>query len=104
MKRSDWHDWPVLATRTFAPDHPSLAGHFPAHPVLPGVLLLDWACHELTGDQPLAVREARFMRPCNSGSPLALRARTRDGASRFAVTVGQGDGEIVVVLGTLTPP
>jgi hypothetical protein len=32
---------------------------------------------------------------------LALRARTRDGASRFAITWGEGGDEAVVVSGTL---
>jgi 3-hydroxymyristoyl/3-hydroxydecanoyl-(acyl carrier protein) dehydratase len=31
----------------FAPDHPALAGHFPQHPVVPGVLLLDAALHSI---------------------------------------------------------
>jgi 3-hydroxymyristoyl/3-hydroxydecanoyl-(acyl carrier protein) dehydratase len=100
-QRSDWRDWPVLAIRAFALDHPALAGHFPAYPVLPGVLLLDWACQELAGDQPVAVREARFVRPCGPGSQLALRARTRDGVSSFAITLGEGGDEAVVVSGTL---
>jgi 3-hydroxymyristoyl/3-hydroxydecanoyl-(acyl carrier protein) dehydratase len=28
-------------TLTIANDHPALAGHFPGHPVVPGVLVLD---------------------------------------------------------------
>ena len=28
---------------SFASDHPALAGHFPQHPIIPGVLLLDEA-------------------------------------------------------------
>jgi 3-hydroxyacyl-[acyl-carrier-protein] dehydratase len=31
----------------FAPDHPALAGHFPQHPIIPGVLLLDEALHAI---------------------------------------------------------
>jgi 3-hydroxymyristoyl/3-hydroxydecanoyl-(acyl carrier protein) dehydratase len=31
----------------FASDHPALAGHFPGHPIIPGVLLLDEALHAL---------------------------------------------------------
>jgi 3-hydroxymyristoyl/3-hydroxydecanoyl-(acyl carrier protein) dehydratase len=104
MKRSGWRDWPVLAARSFAPDHPALAGHFPHHPLLPGALLLDWACRELAGAAPLTVREARFLRPCAPGSALKLRGETRDGVSRFAVTLGEHDDETVVVSGTLAPP
>ena len=32
-------------------DHPSLAGHFPGHPVVPGVVVLD---HEVAANELLA--------------------------------------------------
>jgi 3-hydroxymyristoyl/3-hydroxydecanoyl-(acyl carrier protein) dehydratase len=34
----------MIATREFAlpADHPVLPGHFPGHPVVPGILLLSW--------------------------------------------------------------
>jgi 3-hydroxyacyl-[acyl-carrier-protein] dehydratase len=31
----------VERTLTIAKDHPALAGHFPGHPIVPGVLVLD---------------------------------------------------------------
>jgi 3-hydroxymyristoyl/3-hydroxydecanoyl-(acyl carrier protein) dehydratase len=31
----------------FAPDHPALPGHFPQHPIVPGVLLLDEALYAI---------------------------------------------------------
>lgn len=30
------------AQRLLPADHPALPGHFPGHPIAPGVLLLDW--------------------------------------------------------------
>ena len=100
----DWHGWPVRATRFFAPDHPALAGHFPGHPVLPGALLLDWACAQLAGAQPLTAREARFAHPCGPGSQLALRAKTDGhGSTRFAITLDEGGVETLAVSGVLEP-
>jgi 3-hydroxyacyl-[acyl-carrier-protein] dehydratase len=32
---------------SFASDHPALAGHFPQHPIIPGVLLLDEALNAI---------------------------------------------------------
>ncbi len=34
-------------TLTIANDHPALAGHFPGHPVVPGVLVLDEVIEKL---------------------------------------------------------
>jgi 3-hydroxymyristoyl/3-hydroxydecanoyl-(acyl carrier protein) dehydratase len=99
--KPDWRGWPVLARCCCAPDHPALAGHFPGHPVLPGALLLDWACSALAGAQPLYLREVRFLRPCGPGSRLALRACTGAGASRFAITLAGEGGETLAVSGTL---
>jgi len=105
MKQPDWHDWPVLARCSIAPEHPALAGHFPGHPVLPGALLLDWACCTLAGEQPVDLREARFVRPCRPGSRLALRAHTdtNTNASRFVITLIKEDGETLAVSGMLAP-
>jgi 3-hydroxyacyl-[acyl-carrier-protein] dehydratase len=38
--------WSSVCLR-FGSEHPALAGHFPNHPIIPGVLLLDEALHAL---------------------------------------------------------
>lgn len=97
----------MLAEQTIAPDHPVFAGHFPAHPVVPGALLLDWACHSLGAGQSAASREARFPRSCGPGSRLVLRAEPgkepSSSARRFAITTEDAGTEVAVVTGTLGP-
>jgi acyl-CoA synthetase (AMP-forming)/AMP-acid ligase II len=41
---------------TVATDHPAFAGHFPSHPLLPGVALLAYVMRALAADAPLAAR------------------------------------------------
>ena len=44
--------------------HPSLPGHFPQHPIVPGVLLLDHVLSNLqrvTGRQVMALRQVKFL-------------------------------------------
>jgi 3-hydroxyacyl-[acyl-carrier-protein] dehydratase len=68
--------------------HPSLPGHFPGRPIVPGVVLLDAIFAEL-GVAPHALRSVRFMRPVRPGDVVAV---SLDGG-RFA---GRVADEIVV--------
>jgi 3-hydroxyacyl-[acyl-carrier-protein] dehydratase len=61
-----------MTTRVFnlriEADHPSLPGHFPGHPLVPGVLLLDRtiAAAEQWLERPLTIthlQHAKFVRP-----------------------------------------
>ncbi|MEZ5651650.1 MAG: AMP-binding protein [Burkholderiaceae bacterium] len=75
------------ATLSIAGDHPSLVGHFPGHPVVPGVVLLDvlaelW-CHEF-GGAVTGITQAKFLLPMPIGQPAQARFE-RAGASQGAV-------------------
>ena len=78
-------------------DHPAFAGHFPGHPILPGVVLLDRAV--LLAQQRLGadgaawwVSQAKFLSPCGPGDELAfvLQEGVRGGWS-FVVRCGERD-------------
>jgi 3-hydroxyacyl-[acyl-carrier-protein] dehydratase len=79
---------------TIGANHPSLAGHFPGHPVVPGVVML--------GEVMTAIREtdkeniefvgvpsAKFISTLNPGEPLTIRLDQQgDGAMEFTCTAG----------------
>ena len=78
----------VVATLTFAADHPALAGHFPGNPVLPGVVLLDQALATIERARGLPLRtwrlaSVKFLQPVKPPATLAVRYRVseRDGAT-----------------------
>ena len=74
-----------------AADHPAYAGHFPGHPILPGVVLLDAALYALASREGLEaasgqIKSAKFLSPVSPGEALRLDyAATAAGMFRFAV-------------------
>jgi 3-hydroxymyristoyl/3-hydroxydecanoyl-(acyl carrier protein) dehydratase len=87
---------------SIAPDHPSLPGHFPGHPVVPGVLLLERVLDAIESAHgplgALRLPQVKFLQPLLPGE----RARVvLEGAAprwRFQVlrdAVLLASGEIV---------
>lgn len=68
------------------PDHPCLPGHFPGHPLVPGVVVLEHIACALRAwrDQRLArVREAKFLAPLHPGETAELMLTDHSGHVRF---------------------
>jgi 3-hydroxymyristoyl/3-hydroxydecanoyl-(acyl carrier protein) dehydratase len=78
-----WHSRGLDVPET----HPTAAGHFPGHPVVPGALLLDEAARAIAGDAPLAFRSVKFLAPLRHGEALELHWQDQENglsASRSA--------------------
>ena len=81
-------------TVTIGADHPSLAGHFPGHPVVPGVVMLGevmTAIRETAKEyiEFVGVPSAKFISTLNPGEPLTIRLDQQgDGAMEFTCTAG----------------
>ena len=79
---------------SIAPDHPCLPGHFPGHPVVPGVLMLDTVIAALLTRWPDAriagVPSAKFLRPALPGQVFNIDIQRGDRGVAF--TCNDADG------------
>ena len=80
---------------TYDAEHPAFAGHFPAHPIVPGVLLLDAALRHICVSHGLCARSCRvaatkFVSAVKPGEDLQLRhTPDEQGGVRFSLHAGR---------------
>jgi 3-hydroxyacyl-[acyl-carrier-protein] dehydratase len=97
---------PLLETMTFevrriiSADHPSLPGHFPGAPLVPGVVILDEvlaALDEWRKDcQVTGIRTVKFLVPLNPDEPFTIRfSASADGGGEVNFSCGVEDRTIV---------
>ena len=77
-------------------DHPSAAGHFPGHPIIPGALLLD-AMVAAIGQSNITINSTKFLLPIPHGTKLQLRWQ---GGPKYRFECRTGD-DALVMTGTL---
>lgn len=91
-----------------AADHPTFAGHFPGHPVLPGVSLLALVLQALAQQPALAAKvsatpridNAKFLAPVGPG--MRLQVSLREAGNGVAFEVKHGD--VAVARGQFAAP
>ncbi|WP_061133665.1 AMP-binding protein [Caballeronia fortuita] len=79
---------------TVPPEHPALAGHFPGHPIVPGVVLLDHALDAIGAAlgknfDAGRIESAKFLSPAQPGELLDIAYEmAASGAIRFTIHAG----------------
>lgn len=82
---------------TIPADHPAFSGHFPDHPILPGVCILDYVSKAFAMPSQ-GFRNAKFHKPVRPGETLLITfCDMRRGAYSFTVKVA----EIIVCEGQI---
>jgi 3-hydroxymyristoyl/3-hydroxydecanoyl-(acyl carrier protein) dehydratase len=83
-------------------DHPSLPGHFPARPIVPGVVLMDRVIDAIEAGHgplpPLRLPQVKFLKPLLPDESASIELLGEAPRWRFRVLRGQellASGEIV---------
>ena len=90
----------VKFNRAIGADHPSLPGHFPGAPLVPGVVILDEvlaALDEWRKDcQVTGIRTVKFLVPLNPDEPFTIRfSASGDGGGEVHFSCGVEERTIV---------
>jgi 3-hydroxyacyl-[acyl-carrier-protein] dehydratase len=85
------------------PDDPSVAGHFPGNPIIPGAVLLREVLRVVSADGEMhccAIQAARFLHPARPGDRLVIVWEEKpDGEVSFTCSTGTPERRVLV--GTL---
>lgn len=75
-----------------APEHPALPGHFPGHPLVPGVVLLERVAAAMKAWRGTAVGklDAKFVQPLRPGEEATIALDDEGARVRFVVTRADG--------------
>lgn len=70
-------------------EHPSLPGHFPGQPIVPGVVLLDRVIEAIEAGHgrlpPLRLPQVKFLKPLLPGQPARVELQGESPRWRFRV-------------------
>ena len=99
----DMSDISYTTSFSIPEDHPALPGHFPGHPVVPGVVVLDRVAAALAhwrGARLVGLPQAKFLHPLLPGQRADLYLEDGVSAIRFRVLhegkmIATGQAEIV---------
>ena len=86
-------------------DHPSLAGHFPGNPVVPGVVLLDAIMVNLersTGCRVVCLQQVKFLSMLQPGEPAIARCEVTGDTAKFEAFTGSGSATVPLASGTVS--